>query len=147
MMTRYFDLTRQGLTQVRRYFKKAAVIGLAIALFCSSLSLIPAQAQAAPNSQAGAIEKQRAEAEFNRKAGAGASNRLEGRVQEGVGSAKRAVGDFTDDAETEASGMADQVKGKAKRNLGRTQSAADDAAQQAKETGGGLINSIRNFFD
>jgi uncharacterized protein YjbJ (UPF0337 family) len=55
------------------------------------------------------------------------SDRIEGGMKEGMGKAKEAWGDLTDDPGTEAEGQADQVEGNVQENWGEAKDKVRDA--------------------
>ncbi|HEY3706488.1 MAG TPA: CsbD family protein [Terracidiphilus sp.] len=52
---------------------------------------------------------------------------LKGSIDDAAGRAKRQVGEWTGDSETQADGAAQQVKGKAEKVLGNVKDAVNDA--------------------
>ena len=65
-------------------------------------------------------------------------DRIEGKMEDIKGRAKRQVGEWTGDTQTQAEGAMDQVKGKAQNAWGKAKDAArdsmDDANKQADES-------------
>ena len=61
-------------------------------------------------------------------------NRVKGKIDEVVGSAKRHVGNLTGDTKTEVKGAVQQVKGKVENAWGKTKDAARDAQANCKAT-------------
>jgi uncharacterized protein YjbJ (UPF0337 family) len=59
-------------------------------------------------------------------------NRVKGKIDEVVGSAKRHVGNLTGDTKTEVKGAVQQVKGKVENAWGKTKDAARDAQANLK---------------
>ncbi|MDB9528660.1 CsbD family protein [Oscillatoria sp. CS-180] len=121
--------------------RRAVCLGLASLAIFTSLILGWSPTAEAMN-EAGQIVQNRAEREVDRMAGAGTTEQVKGKVQEGIGSLQRQVGG----AENEAEGIAKQVSGKAKQGVGRTQSAAESAADSAKDSAEGLVESVKDFF-
>ena len=60
------------------------------------------------------------------------SDRIKGKADDIAGRAKRQVGEWTGDTETQAEGAAQQVKGKVENAWGKTKDAVRDAADDAK---------------
>jgi uncharacterized protein YjbJ (UPF0337 family) len=61
-------------------------------------------------------------------------DRVKGKIDEVVGSAKRHVGNLTGDTKTEVKGAVQQVKGKVESAWGKTKDAARDAHDNLKAT-------------
>jgi uncharacterized protein YjbJ (UPF0337 family) len=59
--------------------------------------------------------------------------RVQGTIDEAVGSAKRHVGKWTGDTRTELEGAAQQIKGKVENAVGKLKDAARDAHSRATE--------------
>ena len=77
----------------------------------------------------------------------GVSNQVEGKVEEGLGSARRATGDLTDNYKQEAKGAAQQLKGKSKQGLGSAENKLDDTKDTLEDKSESLIDSVKDFFD
>lgn len=77
----------------------------------------------------------------------GVGNQVEGKVDKGVGTVKRAAGDATDNYSTEIKGAAQQVRGDVKQGLGTAENKLDDAKNTAEDTSESLIDSVKDFFD
>jgi uncharacterized protein YjbJ (UPF0337 family) len=60
------------------------------------------------------------------------TDRINGKMDDIAGRAKRQVGEWTGDTETQAEGAAQQVKGKVENAWGKTKDAVRDAADDAK---------------
>ena len=60
------------------------------------------------------------------------SDRIKGKTDDVVGRAKRQVGEWTGDTETQAEGAAQQVKGKVENAWGKTKDAVRDAVDDSK---------------
>ncbi len=60
------------------------------------------------------------------------SDRIKGKADEVAGRAKRQVGEWTGDKETQAEGAAQEVKGKVQNAWGKTKDAVRDAVDDAK---------------
>ena len=58
-------------------------------------------------------------------------DRVNGRIDEVVGSAKRKAGELTGNTPLQLKGMAQQVKGKLENTLGKVEDAVDEANRQA----------------
>jgi uncharacterized protein YjbJ (UPF0337 family) len=59
-------------------------------------------------------------------------DRVKGKVDEVAGRAKRQVGEWTGDGETQVKGAAQEVKGKVENAWGKTKDAVRDATDSAK---------------
>lgn len=133
---------------MRKISRSACLILAAVLFFGAS---VPA-AFAVGSQAAGEVVNERAAAELDRVAGAGTSDQLEGAVDSTVGSVKRGIGQTKDavDADSAADkfdGAGDQLKGKVKRNVGKAKGAAADAADDVEDAAGGVVESIKDFFD
>lgn len=64
----------------------------------------------------------------------GASDRIEGTVDEIKGKGKQAWGDLTGDDRTKAEGMADEAKGKAKQAWGDIKEGVDDLKRDVERS-------------
>ena len=108
-------------------------------------------AMAVGSKAAGAVVTERAANELDRVAGAGTSDKIEGTVQETVGSAKRAAADLgdvdVDSMGNKLDGKTDELAGKVKRDVGRAKSAAADLGDEAEDQAEGFVESIKDFFD
>ncbi len=60
-------------------------------------------------------------------------DRIKGKMEDVAGRAKRQVGEWTGDEQTQAEGAAEQVKGKARNLMGKVKDAARDAADEVKK--------------
>ena len=60
------------------------------------------------------------------------SDRIKGKADDVAGRAKRQVGEWTGDTETQAEGAAQQVKGKVENAWGKTKDAVRDAVDDTK---------------
>ncbi|MDY6940933.1 MAG: CsbD family protein [Cyanobacteriota bacterium] len=92
-----------------------------------------------------AIEEldEKVKSELDEAAGAGTSDRLEGKVDRVSGKVKRDIGRVSGETE----GALQQARGKAKEDIGRTKNAIDDAADEVQESSEGFFSGIKNFFD
>jgi uncharacterized protein YjbJ (UPF0337 family) len=90
---------------------------------------------------------EQAESQLDEAAGAGTSNRIKGRFQEGVGKVKEEAGDMVDSLQQQAEGMTEQMRGRAQRDLGRSQDALEEAGETAQDKSENLIESIKDYFD
>jgi uncharacterized protein YjbJ (UPF0337 family) len=59
-------------------------------------------------------------------------DRIQGKAEDIAGRAKRQVGEWTGDHETQAEGALDQAKGKARNAVGKVKDAVRDAADNVK---------------
>lgn len=87
--------------------------------------------------------KQKAKSDFDAVAGAGSSDKLEGNVEQAIGSAQQNLGKVTG----QAKGVAKQVEGRAKQDIGRTKDAAQDVASDVEDKTDSAVDSIRDFFN
>ncbi len=72
---------------------------------------------------------------------------VEGAVDKGVGSVKRATGDMRDDPVQETKGAIQQAKGDAKMNVGDAKNKLDDAKDTVEQKSESIIDSVKDFFD
>lgn len=119
--------------------KKAFIPCALVLVACSSL-LLGWGGTAQAGDKAASVVKGRAEREFDRVAGEGSINQVEGTAQEGLGKVQRQLGD-------DAEGTARELRGKAQKNVGRTQEAADKATDKVEEQAEGLVDKVKDFFD
>ena len=61
-------------------------------------------------------------------------DRVKGTIDDVAGRAKRQVGEWTGDTETQADGAAQQVKGKVEKAWGNVKDSVRDAADEAKRS-------------
>ncbi|MGB3495478.1 MAG: CsbD family protein [Elainellaceae cyanobacterium] len=99
------------------------------------------------NSEAAAIVRERAESQLDEAAGAGTSDQIKGRIQEGIGKVKEQAGDLTDNRQKQAEGITDQVKGRVQRGTGQAKAAAEDLSEEAEDQAKGIVESVKDFFD
>lgn len=137
------------LSTLRQWFFRSVCLMLMTVLFFGTS--VPA-ASAVGSQAAADVVNERAAAELDRVAGAGTSDQIEGAVDSTVGKAKRDIGRVenavdADGAANKFDGATDQVKGKVKRDVGRTKGAAADAADDVEDAAGGVVESIKEFFD
>lgn len=76
----------------------------------------------------------------------GVKDRVEGTIDKGVGSVRRATGDMTDDPSQEAKGAFEQTKGDAKQNLGSAKGKLDRAGDKIEDKSENLLDSVKDFF-
>ena len=74
---------------------------------------------------------------------AGVDDKVEGKVQEDIGTVERNVGKITGQSE----GALKQAKGKAKQDIGETKNKLDNAADKAEDASESFIDSIKDFFN
>lgn len=74
---------------------------------------------------------------------AGVGDKIEGKVQEDIGTVQRNVGKVTGQAE----GALKQAKGKAKQDIGTTKNALDNAADNAEDASESFVDSVKDFFN
>ncbi len=77
----------------------------------------------------------------------GISNQVEGKIDQGMGRAKRGTGDVTDDYRLQTKGGLQQVKGDAKQGLGTAKNKLDDAKGKAEDKSENIIDSVKDFFN
>ncbi|TVQ15021.1 MAG: CsbD family protein [Leptolyngbya sp. DLM2.Bin27] len=129
-------------TAIAARLQRLFCVGLATLVIGSGLLFGFGSPAVALGNEAGDIVQQRAEREFDRKAGAGTANQLEGRAQEELGKAQRQINQVTGGTE----GIGNQVQGQVQKTVGRTQGAVEDAAESAQESAGGIVDSVKDFF-
>ena len=78
---------------------------------------------------------------------AGVKDQVEGAVDKGVGTAKRAIGDMRDDPAQEMEGAIQQTKGGAKLNFGDAKNKLDSAEDTVENKSENIIDSVKDFFD
>ncbi|MBD2256013.1 CsbD family protein [Pseudanabaena sp. FACHB-2040] len=78
--------------------------------------------------------------------GEGSHESVEGKVEETLGSAKRRVGEITDNNEMQTRGAGNELKGRAQYNKGRAESAVEDVREQAEDTTQGIIDNVKDIF-
>ncbi|MEM8505599.1 MAG: CsbD family protein [Cyanobacteria bacterium P01_D01_bin.1] len=139
----------QRLSMLKRWVSRIVCLTLAtVVFFGASVS-----AASAVGSQAAAdVVNERAAAELDRVAGAGTSDQVGGAVDSTVGKAKRGIGQLKDTVDADSAtdklgGAADQLKGEVKRNVGKAKGTVADAADDAEDAAGGVVESIKDFFD
>ncbi|MDJ0688811.1 MAG: CsbD family protein [Xenococcaceae cyanobacterium MO_188.B32] len=74
---------------------------------------------------------------------AGVGDKVEGKVEEDIGTVQRNVGQVTGQTE----GALKQAKGKAKQDIGETKNALDNAADKAEDASESFIDSVKDFFN
>ncbi|HEY2131513.1 MAG TPA: CsbD family protein [Acetobacteraceae bacterium] len=72
------------------------------------------------------------------------NDRIEGAVRNFTGKAEEAVGNMTEDAKTQANGMADQVAGNVQNAFGKAKDAAGDMADNAQDAAAGLGATVQD---
>jgi uncharacterized protein YjbJ (UPF0337 family) len=60
-------------------------------------------------------------------------DRIQGKMEDVAGRAKRQVGEWTGDEKTQAEGLGDQIKGKARNAIGKVKDAARDLADDVRD--------------
>ena len=73
----------------------------------------------------------------------GVANQIEGKMEQGVGTAKRNLGKVTGQTE----GALEQAKGQVKEGIGTAENKLDDAQDNVEDTSESLIDSVKDFFD
>ena len=84
----------------------------------------------------------KAKSDLDEVAGAGTSDRLEGKVDRAAGKAKQELGK----AQGQVEGAVQQAKGKAKEDIGTTKQAIENAADNVEDASDSAIDSVKNFF-
>lgn len=86
--------------------------------------------------------------------GSGTSEKIEGKAQEDIGTAKKKASELkgaTKEKVTglqgQAEGTVDQVQGKAKKNIGEIQQRTDEASSDLEKASDNLIDSVKHLFD
>ena len=125
-----------------QFLKNTAKTLLCAALLVITVASAVPAAIAMPN-EAADVVMSRAATELDDKLGAGTSDKIQGKVQQDIGTVKRNVGEVTGQVD----GATDQLKGKVNRDIGRTQDAIEDAAESADDAAAGFIESIKDVFD
>ncbi len=139
----------QHLSTLKQWFVRAAcLVMVAVAVFGSSASM----AYAVGSQAAADVVSERAAAELDRVSGAGTSDQLEGAVDSTVGKVKRNIGKAEDSLDLDSTtdkldGATDRLKGKVKTDIGRAKSATADAADDVEDSAGGVVESIKDFFN
>ncbi|WOD41816.1 hypothetical protein [Nodosilinea sp. E11] len=124
-------------------FQRLLCVGLASLVIGSGLLFGFSAPATALGNEAGDIVQERAEREFDRKAGAGSANQLEGRAQEGLGQVQRQVNKATGGAD----GIGNQVQGRTQKDIGRAQGAVENATDAVQDSADGFVDSVKNFFN
>ena len=127
------------LTTIRQALKRVLSLGLAVCAIATGIWFsFPAQATAL--NEAGQVVKERAKSELDSKTSAGTGDELEGKVKKNVGKVQRQLGDSVE-------GTARQVEGQVQESASKARQGAEDLAEDAQEKAGGIVDSIKNFFD
>jgi uncharacterized protein YjbJ (UPF0337 family) len=90
--------------------------------------------------EAGRVVKERAKSELDSKTSTGVGDEIEGKVKKNAGKVQRQFGDST-------KGTARQLEGQAQESAGKTRRGAENLAEEAQEKAGGVVDSIKDFFD
>jgi uncharacterized protein YjbJ (UPF0337 family) len=69
---------------------------------------------------------------------------VKGKVDQGIGQAKEALGKLTGNPDTEAEGENQQVRGKARENVGRVRGTAGNIVDEVVDKADHLINRAGN---
>ncbi len=77
----------------------------------------------------------------------GISDQVEGKVQQDIGTKRRAIGDIFDNPSEEAKGALTQAKGKAKQDIGTTKNKLNDAQDTVEDASEGFVDSVKDFFN
>lgn len=77
----------------------------------------------------------------------GIKDQVEGKIDEGIGTVKRATGDMTDNTTGEIKGAMQQGKGNTKQTLGSAKNKLDDAGDTVENKSENLIDSVKDFFE
>ncbi len=137
------------VSTMKRWFVRAVCLAMVtVAVFGSSVST----AYAVGSQAAADVVDERAAAELDRMSGAGTSDQLEGAVDSTVGKVKRGVGRAEDAVDLDSAtdkldGATDQLKGKLKRDIGQAKGATAEAADDVEDAAGGVVESIKDFFN
>lgn len=124
------------VTKSRQTLKKIAFI------FCLSLTITMFGTGIATNSidsaNAVILDKNPLVVAF----GEGTGDKIQGKVEEGVGTAKKNIGKVTGQAE----GAAQQAKGKAQQNMGETKSRMNRAGNDLERSSDNFVDAVKHFF-
>ncbi len=137
------------LSTLKQWFVRTACLAMVtVAVFGG---LVPT-AYAVGSQAAADVINERAAAELDRVSGAGTSDQLEGAVDSTVGKAKRSIGRAEDSVDLNSAadrldGATDQLKGKVKSDIGQAKGATADAAEDVEDAAGGVVESIKDFFN
>ncbi len=140
-----------GYFSIQSLTRRIVVFFCALCLFVGS-AIAPATALPTANNQliadnaAEALDR-KAKSGLDSVAGSGTSDKLEGKVQETVGTAKQKIGDIDENVEggmQRVKGNLQQAAGEAKGNMYETPTDYPEATGSGQE---GPMNAIRNLFD
>jgi uncharacterized protein YjbJ (UPF0337 family) len=128
-----------SLTNLRQTLKRILSLSLAvIAIATTVLFSFPTQATAL--NEAGQVVKERAKRELDSKTSTGTGDQIEGQIKKNAGKVQRQFGDSTE-------GRARQLEGQAQESAAKARRGAENLAEDAQETAGGIVDSIKDFFD
>ncbi|MEO0013982.1 MAG: CsbD-like [Cyanobacteriota bacterium] len=77
----------------------------------------------------------------------GLNNQIQGKIEKDFGTARRNIGDLTDDDSEEINGGLQQAKGKVTQGVGAAQNKLDDTKNKAENKSESLIDSVKDFFE
>ena len=75
------------------------------------------------------------------------TDRLEGKMEKGIGTVERNKGDLLDNPKMEAEGGLRELKGSTKDTLGSAKNSLDDAKDTVEDKSGNIIDSVKDFFE
>lgn len=151
MIIKHFS-SRIGKVWVKRFCTVLSLVLVAIAVGFSS----PAAALAAPTVMADMSEvQQKAKEAFDDVFGSGASDRVEGNIDQSTGELKKQAGkikgqlddDMTAGMGDRIEGQFDQTMGKGKEQMGKVKGRVDDAFNQAEMMGEKKARSIESAIE
>ncbi|MBI4780149.1 MAG: CsbD family protein [Oscillatoriophycideae cyanobacterium NC_groundwater_1537_Pr4_S-0.65um_50_18] len=97
-----------------------------------------------PNDRAAANKvKEDAKSAFDKVAGSGSANRIEGKAEKDYGRVQRNIGNTQNRAE----GAAKQIQGNAKQGVGKAQNAVENATEGVQDAAGNAIDAVKDFFN
>lgn len=128
-----------NLRNVRQTLKRVLSLSLAVCAIATTVFFsFPTHATAM--NEAGRVVKERAKSELDSKTSTGVGDEIEGKVKKNAGKVQRQFGDST-------KGTARQLEGQAQESAGKTRRGAENLAEEAQEKAGGVVDSIKDFFD
>lgn len=77
----------------------------------------------------------------------GINNQIQGKVEKDFGTARRNIGDLTDDNSEEIKGGLQQAKGKVTQGVGAAKNKLGDTKNKAEDKSESLIDSVKDFFE
>ena len=97
-----------------------------------------------PNDRAAANKvKEDVKSAFDKVAGSGSANRVEGKAEKDYGRVQRNLGN----AQNRAEGAGKQIRGNAKQGVGKAQNAVENATESVQDAAGNAIGAVKDFFN